>query len=460
MRPLSLRRRLLLWLIVPLGIMAVALVTEAYLSARASTEKVHDELLVATALGISEHVVGTDGDLVPSEIMALLATSTNEKTYYLITGPDNAFLTGFSDLPLPPGDQQAEGGIPLFYNAVYQGQNMRMVALRFLVAERSINGWMEIHVAKTTGNRKAFILDAVTRSATRILIVVALAVVFAWVAIGRGLAPLETLRGAITRRSFHDLRPITHEMPDEVEDLVIALNQLLNRLRKSIDGSQQFIADASHQLRTPLSALQAQTEIALQKSASDEERVVLGNLLTETQKASRLANQLLSLAKAGPQAMVETEFQTTDLTELAKRVTESWVRRSIDHKVDLGMDAGDATVVIEGNSTLLEEMLSNLIDNALRYRSANAIVTVRVAWDDDDETTAVIEVEDNGPGIPTSYINRVTDRFVRVDERASEGCGLGLAIVREVAERHGGSIHLQPAASGGLLAKVRLARSI
>ena len=249
-------------------------------------------------------------------------------------------------------------------------------------------------------------------------------------------------------------------MPDEVEDLVIALNQLLKRLRKSIDGSQQFIADASHQLRTPLSALQAQTEIALQKSASDEERVVLGNLLTETQKASRLANQLLSLAKAGPQAMVETEFQTTDLTELAKRVTESWVRRSIDHKVDLGMDAGDATVVIEGNSTLLEEMLSNLIDNALRYRSPNAIVTVRVAWDDDDETTAVIEVEDNGPGIPTSYINRVTDRFVRVDERASEGCGLGLAIVREVAERHGGSIHLQPAASGGLLAKVRLARSI
>ena len=436
--------------------MAVALVVETYLSARLSADRIHDNLLVSLAFSISEYVVGSGGDLVPEEALALMSSSTNEKTFYRVTGPGNAFITGHDDLPPTPKDVTLEGGIPFFYEARYQNEDVRMVALTFLVEGRDIEGWMVIQAAQTRGERDQLVRESVLRAAFRILLVIGLAVVFAWIGVVRGLAPLKHLQDAIRRRSYNDLRPIAHEMPVEIAHVVQSLNRLLERLSASIDSSQRFVANASHQLRTPLAALQAETELALRDTKSDREKTVLESVRRGTKRTSRLANQLLSLARARPESGGDIAAVHLDLNALAANVTVEWVPRALDHGMDLGFEGPDMPVSIMGNETLLHELLSNLIDNALHYCPAGAHITVRVYADAPSQQVA-LEVEDNGPGIPDAMKGKVLERFVRLDERAGDGCGLGLAIVHEIVEGHGGALTLADGQNGcGLLIRVSL----
>ena len=451
----SLRRRLLAWALVPGVLLSTAILYEAYISARETADSLHDRFIVGLALGISERVVATGGDLIPEAALELMTAGTQDEIFYKVSGPDNAFVTGYDDLPPIPEPQTLQGGVPLFYNAVYRDEAVRVVAMSFLIAEQDIDGWVIVQVTQTRQGRAQLITESVIRAGVRLVLLICVALVFAWIGITQGLAPLKRLQEALRRRSYEDLRPITHPMPQEIRDVVAAINQLLERLKESIARQEQFIANASHQLRTPLAALQAQSELALREADSEGSRESLGKIVSATRHSSRLATQLLNLARAQHDSGGPQRLERLDIAELAAEVTGDWVREALTRQFDLGFEGPTRGLWVKGDRTLLREMLANLIDNALRYCPDGASVTLR-AGAAGNPSEVVLEVEDDGPGIPEDKHAAVFDRFVRLAEQAEGGSGLGLAIVREIANRHNGSVTLHTAPSGGLLVRIVL----
>jgi len=266
----------------------------------------------------------------------------------------------------------------------------------------------------------------------------------------RGLEPLTKLQVAIQRRSYNDLRPINKELPMEIRHVVEALNALLVRLEDSIDNQRRFISNASHQLRTPLAVLQAEAELALREIDDPKSIGALETILAGTKQTSRLAKQLLSLTRvrSNPRGGAhQTEF---DLVVLSRDITMEWVKRAIERDKDLGFEAAPSKSSFSGSEVQIREMLSNLVDNALKYGGDEISVRVQKIG----EQTA-LEIEDNGKGIPLDQRGQVFERFVRLDERAGEGCGLGMDIVREIVEGHNGKIELLDGKGGsGLLVRI------
>jgi two-component system sensor histidine kinase TctE len=229
-----------------------------------------------------------------------------------------------------------------------------------------------------------------------------------------------------------------------------ALNQLLARLEGALAAQQRFIANAAHQLRTPLAALKMHVELARRENASGEARTLLDMIAGETARAGHLANQLLTLARAEPGSGLPEARQPMNLRDLANRAAQESVRSALNRNIDLGFELEDAWTM--GDPMLLRELLANLIDNAVAYSPPGATVTVRSRA---NSGLAVVEVEDNGPGIPELERERVFERFYRIPGTAPAGCGLGLAIVREITDRHGARVSLETPASGhGTLARV------
>jgi two-component system sensor histidine kinase TctE len=247
-------------------------------------------------------------------------------------------------------------------------------------------------------------------------------------------------------------------MPKEVTEVVRSLNALLARLESSITANQRFIADASHQLRTPLATVQAEAEWALRNASDQQDRQALERIVSQTRQTARLANQLLNLARVSPEGRKAVRYEKTDLLALAASVTSGMVRYAIRHDIDLGFDdqsEGMNCEIETGNEVLLQEMLGNLIENAILYGTPGTIVTVRVIGRG-VAVGPVLEVEDNGPGIPEKDRDTVLERFVRLDEQNGQGCGLGLAIVKEVANAHQAVMSLEDGKDGVGL-KVRIA---
>jgi two-component system sensor histidine kinase TctE len=229
-----------------------------------------------------------------------------------------------------------------------------------------------------------------------------------------------------------------------VRALVGAMNDLLERLSAALSAQQRFITDAAHQLRTPLAGLRTQTELALRQDDPEEVRRTLRQIDTATARTTHLVNQLLSLARAEPDANRLSAPQALDLVQIARETTTEWVPRALARNIDLGFDSGAASAPIGGDAVLLKEMLNNLLDNAIRYSPPGRQVTVNVTT---DGATALLSVEDNGPGIPPDERERVFERFHRLLGSGADGCGLGLAIVREIAFGHGATVRLEPGAN-------------
>jgi two-component system sensor histidine kinase TctE len=274
------------------------------------------------------------------------------------------------------------------------------------------------------------------------------------VGIGRGVAPLEALRREIENRSIRDLTPVKEDRaPPEVRRLVRSLNDLLGRMSATLAAQQRFIADAAHQLRTPTAALKTQVELAQRATDPVETRERLSRIHAAADRNGRLVNQLLSLARAEPGRTEPMARHPVDIVAMARAATELWVPQAITRSIDLGFEGGcqrtDGPATVSGDALMLTEMLGNLIDNALRYTQPGGTVTVGVARAVEGGRPAVLlSVEDNGPGIPETERERVFERFHRVLGTGTEGAGLGLAIVREIARAHAGRVELTTAADG------------
>ena len=448
----TLRKQVLGWLFWPLlTLWSVSSVID-YDIANRFVNLAYDRLLLESALDIGRQVKVLQDRIyvdLPEIAVQMLQSRESGRLYYLVTGPRNEYITGEPDLPPPPDPFSERVN---YYDEHYQGRPVRIVTLR-LPLESGKSEMVMVQVAENRASRNEFARLILFRMVLPQLLLIVFAGLMLWYAVGRGLAPLETIRREVESRSHRDLSALPVEnTPQEVRPLISAMNELLARLSLALASQQRFIADAAHQLRTPIAGLKTQTELALRQTPTGEAHDTLKQLRNATEQATHLVNQLLSLARAEPPAGRVQATERVELETLARGATTDWVPRALERNVDLGFDADSQQVHVEGDPFLLRELLNNLLDNAIRYTHPGGQVTVRVST---EAGRPLLAIEDNGPGIPQNERAHVFERFYRVLGTGAEGCGLGLAIVREIAQSHGAEVELTPARGGtGTVARV------
>ena len=449
----TLRRQVLLWLSAPLLLLWSVSSVFDYDIANRFVNLAYDRALLESALDIGRQVkVLKDRVYVdlPEVAVQMLQSRESGRLYYRVTGPHGHYITGEPDLPPPP---DPFSGRVNYYDDQYRGRDVRIVTLQLPLEPGKTEGMVMVQVAENRTARNDFARQILARMILPQALLIVVAGLVIWYAVGRGLAPLVSLRREIESRSHRDLSALPEaQAPQEVRPLILAMNALLERLSVALAAQQRFIADAAHQLRTPIAGLKTQTELALRQAPAGEAQMTLRQLQSATERTTRLVNQLLSLARAEPLAARVHPVQLIDLRQLAREVATDWVPRALAGNIDLGFDAASTPAYIEGDPFLLREMLNNVLDNGVRYTQPGGQVTVHVT---SEAAGPSVRVEDNGPGIPDSERPRVFERFYRVLGTGVEGCGLGLAIVSEIAQSHGAQVSLNPGADGrGTVVKI------
>jgi two-component system sensor histidine kinase TctE len=439
---------------VPLGVLFVADAIFSYGLSYRFADLAYDRALASEALALAGRLRVDDGRLwvdLPEAALQFFEADEHDQFYFRVSDGRGEFVYGHRELPATDAPQ---GGRPRLYDARFFGEPIRVAAVTVALPGEGASSGATVAVGETTVNRRLLAREILTGMLLPQVLLLAFAAFLVGLGVNRGLHPLESLVGAIQRRSHRDLSPLdAAQAPREVRPMVGAINGLLQRLAATLAAQRRFVADAAHQLRTPLAGLKTQTELALRERDAAALTRSLEHIHSATEGSAHLVNQLLALARAEPGADRAERFERVDLGQLARDTTSDWVPAALRKNIDLGFEAATGTVAVTGDAVLLRELLSNLIDNAVRYTPVDGQVTVRVARAD---VTAVLEVEDDGPGIPVAERERVFERFYRVLGSGQEGCGLGLAIVREIAEGHGGTVSLCDGANHrGTLVRVR-----
>jgi two-component system OmpR family sensor kinase len=298
---------------------------------------------------------------------------------------------------------------------------------------------LTLQVAQPLPMRNRLARQAALRTLAPFLLTLPILAGLLWLAITRSLKPLESVTDAVRVRSATSLPPLPeHDAPQEVRPLIAALNDLLARLSHALEAQRNLIADAAHELRTPLTALKLQAQLAERATAADERAHAFASLRQGLERAAHLVQQLLTLAREDPNAG-ERPVTDVDLGEIASQVVSRYSPLADSRDIDLGLARRDADLVVRGEPEAIDTLLSNLIDNALRYTQRGGRVDVSASRSSEG---LVLEVTDNGPGVAPQDRERVFDRFYRRAEVDQPGSGLGLAIVRSIAQRHRAQVRL------------------
>ena len=437
----SLRRYLLAWIVGPIALFVVFDTVSLYRSALASINVAYDRSLLASARSIGELLTLKDGQLqvdLPYTALEIFAVGNSGRMVYRIDGFDGQFVSGYADLP------RYSGKIPLrshyqalvdFVDAEYQGEPVRMAALYQPVAGAGERGMARIQVAETLEVREAqarlILIDTLWRQA----LLIAVVVVVTWLVLARALRPVEALRRELRARDDRDLSPLTTSgLPNELQLVVGATNDLMQRLARLIDMQRRFVRDASHQLRTPLAVLKIQAQNGLAGHA--DARTTLAQMDLTVDRATRLANQMLALAKV-EQVHGASPTETVNLNDVAAEVALDLAPLMADRAIEFELVAPDDPVPVRGHAWMLRELMRNLLHNAVRATPPGAALTVRV---ESDATEARLVVSDSGPGIRAEQRERLFEPFHT--GHPTTGSGLGLTICREVCMLLGGRIEL------------------
>ena len=437
---MRLRNSLLRWLLIPLILIWAVDFRISYLRSRDQANEAYDRTLIGSALSIAERSSIRDGALavdVPYSALEMLETRSQDRIFYKVSGSESGLApTGHEDLPAPQPAPQPNR--PALSDARYNGEAIRMVALLRPVFDPAIRGPLLIQVAETTAARQALSTRILFDAAIVQLSLIALAGGLIAFGVQRGLAPLRRVLADVAARGAEDLTPIdSSSVPHEVAPLIEAINAHTLRQRQLGESQRQFIADASHQLKTPLTVLKTQATLALQQGDPAAMRAIVQEIHDSTDNTSRVVQQLLALARSESGGVLVGE--TLDLVEVARAATFDLLEQALDKAVEIDFyDRG--AVRICGLPLLLRELTSNLVDNAIRYTPRGGWIGVSVLKD--EAGRAVLTVEDNGPGIPPAERARVFDRFYRIGGSQGDGAGLGLAIVAQITARHGASVQL------------------
>ncbi|MCA1299639.1 sensor histidine kinase [Stappia indica] len=444
--PRSLSTRLLLWLLVPLSLLAGLGLVDAYREARATANAVLDRVLTGSALAIAERVaVNSEGELevdVPYVALEMLTSAAEDRVFYKVEGPPGTFVTGYRQLPVPETAPTARMAHDVrFADAVFRGAPVRIAILSGAAASRDRSISFRVSVAETTTARRALARDILLRTALRQVLLIVIAATAVFLGIRRALRPLARLEEAIDRRSPDDLRPIRHQVPREVGRLVGAINGFMLRLSEALAALRRFTGNASHQIRTPLTVIRTQIELARRAEDRQTALAALDVADQAVAQSERTLAQLLVLARVDEASADRMDTAPLDLAALARQVTGELEPGAARAGLDLGFEAPEGErVPVRGNAMLLRELLRNLIENTIAYAGAGCRATVRVGV---EGKAALLEVEDNGPGIDAAARARALMRFERLSAEGPQGAGLGLAIVDEIARLMGARMALQ-----------------
>ncbi len=433
-KPPTLRSKLLRWVLAPLSLILLADVAASALVIRAMADRLYDRELAEIARELVLHVqargAGTVFALSPAEERSLLLDEV-DKVSFAVRDRDGRLIGGDEAVPA----LAAGGAAPRFADGTLAGARVRIAVLASGAPTQAV-----VEIAETRIKRERLQRELLLGLALPQIALILIAGALVWMGITHGLAPLERLRAEVGSRSHTDLRPIeSRDVPGEVRPLVEAVNSLLERLGSVLDFQTRFIADTSHQLRTPVAGLKAHIEVALRESDLAKVKEALAHLYTTAERLSRLVSQLLSLARNEPNSARRAHFAELDFGKLALETTKEWVAEAYKKNIDLGYDGAAWPLRVYGDRGRLAELLNNLLDNAIRYTPPGGRVTVRVRG----EERAELVISDDGPRIPVEERERVFERFHRLLGTQAEGSGLGLAIVREIAELHGAEIRLE-----------------
>jgi two-component system sensor histidine kinase TctE len=430
-KPPQLRTQLLVWVLAPLLLLLAADAFVSYWVALSFAQRAYDRSLLEIAREISLHLRREAGVLeldLPDEARKVLLSDPVDRIWFSVAAPDGRVLAG-DDIPTGRGSAA-------FYDARMGGTPVRVVALH---VEGS--GAL-VRVAETETKRNELAREILLSVIVPQVLLILIAGAVVWIGVVHGLSPLERLRGALAERSHRDRGPVDAAgVPAEVMPLVQSINDLLARLENALTLQSRFVADAAHQLKTPIAAVKTELEVALREDDRERARPSLRGAQAGLERLSRLASQLLSLARNEPEAAGAVRLVPLDLGALALEVAKEWVPAALERGIDLGFEGGGAAP-IRGDAGRLRELLDNLLDNAVRYTREGGRVTVRVSAE------RVLEVNDDGPSIPESERARVFERFHRLLGSSKDGSGLGLAIAQEIARIHGAEIMLREDVDG------------
>lgn len=441
---LRLRSLLLRWLLVPTLALWVAAVAVGYLHSLAQADEAYDRALLGSALVVAESLRLADGEVVaelPEAALEMLRTDAQDRVFYRVAdGGGGRHITGYEGLPPPAAPRET----PTFYDADYKGQRVRVVAVWQTVLDGAQRRRLLVQVAETQEARHLLTRRLVLQSAAMQLLLIALAALLIAFGVRRGLAPLKRLRDEVRRRGANDLTPIdTRAVPREVAPLIHAINTHTERQRELSEAQLRFVANASHQLKTPLTLLRAQVGEALQQEDVQAMRGIVARMDAATEATGRLVGQLLAMARSEPGHALPAE--TLDLSAVAHDATFELVVAAMARRIDLGFESA-GPVPVQADRVLLRELVTNLVHNAVTYTQEGGHVTVWVGW---HEARPCLRVEDNGPGIPPAERDKVFERFHRSASSGTPGSGLGLSIVKEICARYGIGVTLDEPGAGG-----------
>ncbi len=465
----SLRGQLLRWLLLPLVLLEIINTISVYYNAVDAADMAYDRSLLASTRALAERVSVEGGKVVvdvPYVALDSFETDTLGRIYYKVTGIKGETVSGYDDLPAVPANVPRSENYPAlvrFYHAKYNGQPIRIAALLQPVYDDNMRGIALIQVGETLDARKGLTLKILYDTIAWQSSVVLLAGLLVWFAVKLVLRPLMRLKHEVESRdvsALSDLDPaLVHK---EVRPLVQAMNASTTRIAGLIASQRRFIADASHQLRTPLTVLKTQAELAQREleraaSVSPELRNVVASIAATTDSTVHLANRLLMLARI--EHSEHREPVPVPMRETVQQVALELALSAVSRSIDLSLE-GDSEASVNGQSLLLHELVSNLVDNALHYTPRGGSVVLRVL---PGEAQVVLEVEDSGPGIAAEDRDRVFSPFYRAASTMQAnpgGSGLGLAIVRDIAVLHHAELELDQGAGGrGLLVRVKFPRA-
>jgi two-component system sensor histidine kinase TctE len=450
----SLRDHLTNWLLTPLFVLWLVSTTAGYFATLNYANQPYDQVLLERARAVAEQMRLGSGqenlafkpNLPDGETLGM-----PDRVFYTVSDKDGKKIVGNANLSRPLAYRGKKSG-PLFSNGEHDGEKTRMVSLVYPGPPGA--RLYQLHMSETIHQRQALIRGILANIVIPQLLLLLIAVGAVWYAMKYGLNPLERLRQEVARRQRDDLGRLDEtRAPAEVRPLIAAVNDLLERLKLVMQAQKRFVADAAHQLRTPFAGLKTQAELALRENEIERKQQALQHILTSARQSTHLVNQLLALARNEPGGQGADSFAPLDLNQLAQEGTVRWVAMALEKHIDLGFEGIPVQAPVRGDADSLIEMLGNLIDNAIRYTPEGGHITVSVDY---QRGGAVLQVEDNGPGIPPQHRERVFERFYRILGSGQSGSGLGLAIVAEVAKRHGATITLGQGKDGiGTLVSVR-----
>ena len=447
-RPRSLFGEILDWMLAPLLLLWPMSIAVTYLVAKTIANGPFDRALETNAYVLARQIHPVNGVAeltLPQQTRDFLRADNVDSVYFQVLGTRGELVAGEADMPLPRDEDRPPPGVVVFRDDLLRGNDVRVAYTTVALPEPGGAQPVPVlvQVGETLDKRNALANDIIKGVILPQFVILPLAIVLVWFGLSRGLAPLTALQANLRARRPDDLSPLeAQRAPPEIEPLVTSFNDLLTRLAQNIDLQKRFIADAAHQMKTPLAGLHTQAELALRQDVSPEVRLSLEQIAASSDQAARLVTQLLALARA-ENRMSGQIFAPIEIAHLARLAVRDWVRAALAKQMDLGYEGPeegrDPPAMVAGNAVMLREMLSNVIDNAIRYTPTGGRITVRVVLER-AKRLVHLEVEDTGPGIAPAERPKVVERFYRILGREGDGSGLGLAIVREISTMHGGTL--------------------